>query len=120
MFSEGRQIFSSLCFRADSRRPTGSQVWFGSEQDWFITRLQGICGEEAKMCLLCADGLEGRKLARRAHVLQLLALVEDLDALPVNSALRLGGEILALTQTERAGPWCDSVVPHGLDIGESH
>jgi hypothetical protein len=28
------------------------------------------------MCLLCAAGLDGQWLARRAHVLQLLTLVE--------------------------------------------
>jgi hypothetical protein len=72
------------------------------------------------MCLLCAGGLEGRRLARRAHVLQLLALVEDPDSLPADSALRLAGEVLALTQAERTVPRCDSVVPHQPDIGEAH
>ena len=43
------------------------------------------------MCLLCAAGLEGRRLARRAHVLQLLALVEHPDALPADAAVRLAG-----------------------------
>jgi hypothetical protein len=85
-----------------------------------VMRLQKTFGEETKMCLLCAAGLEGRKLARRAHVLQLLTLVEHPDALPANAALRLAGEILALTQAERAGRRCDLVVPHSLDIEEAH
>jgi hypothetical protein len=50
------------------------------------------------MCLLCAAGSDGQRLARRAYVLQLLALVEHPDALPAEAALRLVGEILALTQ----------------------
>lgn len=68
------------------------------------------------MCLLCTADVEGRRLARRAHVLQLLALVEHLDALPADAALRLAGEILALTQAERAGRRCDPVVPPSSDI----
>lgn len=71
------------------------------------------------MCLLCAAGLEGRRLARRAHVLRLLALVEHPDALPADAALRLAGEILALTQAERAERRCDLVVPPGPDIEEA-
>jgi hypothetical protein len=71
------------------------------------------------MCLLCAAGLEGRRLARRAHVLQLLALVEHPDALPADAALRLAGEILTLTQAERAERRCDLVVPPGPDIEEA-
>ena len=45
------------------------------------------------MCLLCADGLADRTRARRARVLQLLALVEHPDALPAEAALRLAREI---------------------------
>jgi hypothetical protein len=69
------------------------------------------------MCLLCAADLEGRRLARRARVLQLLALVEDPDALPADAALRLAREILDLTRMERAGPRCDPVAPPGSDVG---
>jgi len=75
--------------------------------------------EEATMCLLCAAGLEDRRLAHRGHVLQLLALVEHPDALPANAALRLAREILALTQADRAGRRCDPVLPPGSDIGEA-
>ena len=62
------------------------------------------------MCLLCAAGVEDRGLAQRAHVLQLLALVEHPDALPADAALRLAREILTLTQAERTGRRCDPVV----------
>jgi hypothetical protein len=41
------------------------------------------------MCVLCAAGPGSQTLARRANVLQLLALVEHPDALPANAALRL-------------------------------
>ncbi|MBV1795812.1 hypothetical protein [Siccirubricoccus sp. G192] len=71
------------------------------------------------MCLLCAAGLEGQRLAQRAHVLQLLALVEHPDALPAEAALRLAGEILALTRRGRAGRQCDAVVPPGSVIEEA-
>jgi len=63
------------------------------------------------MCLLCAAGLESRRLAQRAHVLQLLALVEHPDALPADAALRLAREVLTLAQAEQAGCWCDPVAP---------
>jgi hypothetical protein len=63
------------------------------------------------MCLLCAAGYEGRRSAQRAHMLQLLALVEHPDALPVAVALRLAREVLALTQAEEAGRRCDPVAP---------
>jgi len=71
------------------------------------------------MCLLCAAGLEGRRLGRRAHVLQLLALVEHPDALPADAALRLAREILMLAQADRTGRRCDPVVPPGSDIEEA-
>lgn len=71
------------------------------------------------MCLLCAAGLDGRRLARRAHVLQLLALVEHPDALPAEAALRLAREVLALTQAERSGRRCDPVAPLGPALEEA-
>jgi hypothetical protein len=76
-------------------------------------------GEEAKMCLLCAAGSEAQSLARRAHVLQLLALVEHPDALPAEAALRLAREVLALTQAERTGRRCEPVVPPGSAIEDA-
>jgi len=63
------------------------------------------------MCLLCSEGSNGSDLARRAHVLQLLTLVEAPDALPADAALRLAREILALTQSEPSGFRCDAVPP---------
>ena len=61
------------------------------------------------MCLLCADNLDDRGLARRAHVLQLLALVEHPDALPTDAAMRVAREILTLTQVGRIERRCEPV-----------
>jgi hypothetical protein len=71
------------------------------------------------MCLLCAAGLEGQRLAQRAHVLQLLALVEHPDALPAEAALRLAREVLALTRPGRTGRQCEAVVSPGSVIEEA-
>ncbi len=68
------------------------------------------------MCLLCADGAGDRALARRAHVLQLLALVEHPDAWPAGDALRLGREIMMLLRPEPGFLRCDPVMPPGPDI----
>lgn len=72
------------------------------------------------MCLLCADGIGDRAVARRAHVLQLLALVEHPDALPADAALRLGREIMMLIRPEPGLLRCDPVAPPGPDIKETH
>lgn len=71
------------------------------------------------MCLLCAAGLESRMLARRARVLQLLALVEQPDALPADATLRLAREVLVLTQAERTERWCDPVAPPRPDVEDA-
>ena len=71
------------------------------------------------MCLRCTAGLESQDWVRRAHVLQLLALVEHPDALPTDLALRLAREVLALAQAEWTGRWCDPVTPPGPDIEEA-
>jgi len=68
------------------------------------------------MCLWGATGSDGQKLVRRAHVLQLLTLVEHPDALPAEAALRLAQEVLALAEAERTECRCDLVVPPGPDI----
>jgi hypothetical protein len=71
------------------------------------------------MCLLCSDSIEDRALAKRAHVLQLLALVEHPDALPAEAALRLGHEIMALIQLE-SGVWqCEAVTAPVLHVEET-
>jgi hypothetical protein len=67
------------------------------------------------MCLLCADGAGDRALARRAHVLKLLALIEHPDALPVDAVLRLGREIMMLIRPESGLRRCDPVTPPGAD-----
>lgn len=72
------------------------------------------------MCLLCADGAGSRALAQRAHVLQLLKLVEHPDALPADAALRLGREIMTLLRPEPGLRRCDPVAPPGPDIGKNH
>ena len=71
------------------------------------------------MCLLCADGAGDRALVRRAHVLQLLALVEHPDALPADAVLRLGREIMTLIRPERGLRRCAPVTPPGPDIKEA-
>jgi hypothetical protein len=48
-------------------------------------------------------------LARRIHVLRLLALVEHPDALPADAALRLAHEVLRLTGTTGATCRCEEV-----------
>lgn len=66
------------------------------------------------MCLLCSPS-GSQALARRNHVLQLLALVEHRDALPADMAVRLAQEILVLTQTEGAALQCEAVcLPQAL------
>jgi len=66
------------------------------------------------MCVLCQSGSgTDQDLAHRVHVLQLLALVEHPDALPADSALRLGGEIMALIRPDRSLRRCDAVEPAG-------
>lgn len=68
------------------------------------------------MCLLCAATWDDRNLARRSHVLRLLALVEHPDALPADTALRLAREILRLTQEQGAICRCDDVTPPAAGI----
>ena len=65
------------------------------------------------MCVLCAARGDDGSLARRAHVLQLLSLVEHPDALPPDTALRLEREIMRLTQAEPELRRCDAVSPAG-------
>jgi hypothetical protein len=68
------------------------------------------------MCLLCADGSADRALARRSHVLQLLALVEHPDALSADAALRLGQEIMTLVRPGSGLRRCDPVEPPGPNV----
>ena len=63
------------------------------------------------MCVLCAERGDEASLARREHVLQLLALVEHPDALPPGAALRLGREIMALMRAEPGLRRCEAVSP---------
>ena len=80
----------------------------------------GIPGpEEAIMCLLCAAGPGSQERARRAHVLQLLALVEHPGALPADAALRLARDILALTRADGTTRRCAPVVPPAPDLEEA-
>jgi hypothetical protein len=80
----------------------------------------GGSGVEARMCLWCATGSDGQRLVRRAHVLQLLTLVEHPNALPVEAALRLAQEVLEkLAEAERSERQCDLVAPPGPDIARS-
>jgi hypothetical protein len=65
------------------------------------------------MCLLCAaDAEPARDIARRLHVLRLLALIEHPDALPPDAALRLGREIMALIGPAPGLRRCDPVTPY--------
>lgn len=63
------------------------------------------------MCSLCAAGSAGQDRFRRAQVLQLLSLVEHPDALPLDAALRVAGELLAVTGWERSPFRCDPLTP---------
>ncbi len=70
-----------------------------------------------RMCLLCAGGAErDGALARRAHVLDLLALIEHPDALPADAAVRLGREIMTLIAREPLPLQCDAVAPSEDDL----
>jgi hypothetical protein len=55
--------------------------------------------ESSMTCPHCADGLE-RESARRAYVLNLLALVEHPSALPPDAALRVARELLAWSKPD--------------------
>jgi hypothetical protein len=62
------------------------------------------------MCLFCERGLRsGDDVMHRAHILQLLALVEHPDALPADAALRLGREIMALIKPDSGLRRCEPV-----------
>ena len=72
------------------------------------------------MCWLCETGQErDRALVRRAHVLQLLALVEHPDALPADAALRLGREIMMLLRPGAGLRRCASVAPPGAGVEQT-
>jgi len=63
------------------------------------------------MCLLCASVPDpAGETARRVHVLRLLSLVEQPDALPAEAALRLSREIIALIGQDRSLRRCERVV----------
>jgi hypothetical protein len=70
----------------------------------------GVQGER-KMCLLCSPASGDQVLARRNHVLQLLALLEHPDALPLDTALHVAQEILVLAQADTAAFRCEPVFP---------
>jgi hypothetical protein len=72
------------------------------------------------MCVLCASGLgNDGELARRARMLQLLALVEHPDALPADAALRLCREIMMLASPRPGWRRCDAVAPFGPKIEQT-
>jgi len=57
------------------------------------------------LCPICADNLDPL-LARRARVIQLLALVEHPDALAPDDRLRIAQEILAWLEQGETGLRC--------------
>jgi hypothetical protein len=62
------------------------------------------------MCILCASKPEGSAVTvSQRRALQLLDLLEHPDALPADLALRLAGQLLALTQPERRAFQCEAV-----------
>jgi len=72
------------------------------------------------MCLLCEpDSGSGDDLARRAHVLQLLALIEHPGALPTDAALRLSREIMTLIRPKSGAFRCDRVTSPEEPIGQT-
>ena len=72
------------------------------------------------MCVLCESGSgSDGDLAHRAHVLQLLALVEHPHALPADAALRLGREIMMLVRSGSGLRRCDAVAPSRPEIEQT-
>jgi hypothetical protein len=65
--------------------------------------------EKATMCMECRPGAD-QGIARRAHILRLLALLEHPDALHPQQALCLGKQLLD-TLSGGGSLRCDSVVP---------
>jgi hypothetical protein len=66
------------------------------------------------MCLLCVDGVDPLgDVARRLHVLGLLALIEHPDALSHSAALRLSREIMAIIGPSNDRFRCDPVAADG-------
>ena len=61
------------------------------------------------MCLLCTTTPGDQQFAQRAKILDLLALVENPEALPADVAFRLAREVLRLSQTLRTELRCEQV-----------
>lgn len=68
------------------------------------------------MCWLCDDKVGDRTEIQRAHVLQLLALLEHPDALPADAALHLSQKIMMLLRPEPGLRWCEAVTPPRPDV----
>ena len=61
------------------------------------------------MCLRCANSLGPLGDVARLHVLDLLALIEDPDALPHEAALRISREIMTILGPPHRPLRCDDL-----------
>jgi hypothetical protein len=69
------------------------------------------------MCRFCTPKSDGYSVtAVEDKVLQLLALLEHPTALPGDLALRLAGQLLRLTEPERAILRCDAVTESATGV----
>lgn len=63
------------------------------------------------MCVLCEGSPASLTILYRNRICQMLALLEHPDALPADTALRLGRELLSLTQPDGTPRRCELVFP---------
>jgi hypothetical protein len=94
---------------ASCRRHPKESFWIGLDRYTMLS--QTAPGSRGPMlrhvCPSCGDGRTMDEFRRR-RILQLLGLFEHPDALPADLALRLGAELLLLTENPPSMFSCDS------------